>query len=63
MDYQQEVARLKTLLTQEQNVHREFRAQVYSDPEFRVIIERRLAEGRQQRTEAYRSKVLTEVAR
>jgi hypothetical protein len=45
MDPAQEVMRLKQLLQWEQNVHREFRAQVYGDPEFRAIIERRTAEA------------------
>jgi hypothetical protein len=36
-----EIGRLKQLLQWEQSNHREFRREIYSDPEFRVIFERR----------------------
>jgi hypothetical protein len=61
MDAVQEVARLKQLLAWEQNNHRAFRAEVYSDPEFSVIIERRGRERMQRRTEQYISRLLDDV--
>jgi hypothetical protein len=48
-----EVARLKQLLQWEQNNHRNFRREVYSDPEFRVIFERRQKENSRRRDRQY----------
>ncbi len=56
-----EVARLKTLLSQEQAIHREFRAEVFMDVEFAPIIERRQRGEQQQRTEDYTGKLLGEI--
>jgi hypothetical protein len=57
----EEVVRLKTLLEQEQACHREFRKEVFSDPEFKAIIERRGREAAQKRTEDYVDRLLDEV--
>jgi hypothetical protein len=53
-----EMARLKQLLQWEQNNHREFRQEIYSDPEFRVIFERRQRERSRRRDRRYALKSL-----
>ena len=56
----QEIERLKQLLQWEQNVHREFRTEVYSDPEFKVIFARRDRERSDRRTLEYLTKLMLE---
>jgi hypothetical protein len=56
------IERLKTLLQQEQAVHREFRTEIYSDPEFKVIFARRERERSDRRTMEYLTKLLLEAA-
>src|SRR5208283_2524452 len=56
-----EIARLKQLLIWEQNNHRAFRYETFTDPEFKVIIERRQRESSFQRTQEYQQKLLLEV--
>jgi len=58
----QEIARLKELLEQQQAQAREFRTEIYSDPEFKMIFERRQRERSQQRAENYTQKLLREIA-
>ena len=57
----EEVARLKELLRCEQANHREFRTQIYSDPEFKAIIERREIEKEVERTQEYIDGLLEEI--
>jgi hypothetical protein len=57
----EEVARLKELLRCEQANHREFRTQIYSDPEFKAIIERREKERQAQHSQEYLNNLLDEV--
>jgi len=56
----EEVSRLKELLRCEQANHREFRTQIYSDPEFKAIIERREREQYDERTQEYLDRLLGE---
>ena len=56
----EEVSRLKELLRCEQANHREFRTQIYSDPEFKAIIERREREQYDERTQEYFDRLLGE---
>ena len=57
----EEVSRLKELLRCEQANHREFRTQIYSDPEFKAIIERREREQYDERTQEYIDRLLGEI--
>ena len=56
-----EVLRLKELLRCEMSNHNKFRAEVYSDPEFKAIIERREKERQAQHSEEYLDNLLDEV--
>ncbi len=57
----EEVARLKELLRCEQANHTQFRYQIYSDPEFKAIIERREREKYDERTQEYIDRLLGEI--
>jgi hypothetical protein len=57
----EEVSRLKELLGCEQANHREFRTQIYSDPEFKAIIERREKEKYDECTQEYIDRLLGEI--
>jgi len=48
-----EVARLKQLLQWEQNNHRNFRQEIYADPEFHAIFMRRQREHSRRRDRQY----------
>jgi hypothetical protein len=56
-----EVAWLKEFLRCEQANHRKFRTQIYSDPEFKAIIERREKEKYDERTQKYIDRLLGEI--
>jgi hypothetical protein len=55
-----EVVRLKELLRCEMANHSAFRAQIYLDPEFKAIIERRDKEKHAERTQRYIDRLLKE---
>ena len=57
----EEVVRLKELLRCEMANHNKFRAEVYSDPEFKVIIERREKERQARHSQEYLNNLLDEV--
>jgi hypothetical protein len=57
----EEVVRLKELLRCEQANHRNFRLEVFRDPEFAVIIERRERERQQKHSEDYIRRTLEEL--
>ncbi len=57
----EEVARLKELLRCEQANHSAFRYQIYSDSEFKAIIERREIEKEAERTQKYIDGLLEEI--
>jgi hypothetical protein len=57
---EQEIARLRELLKNEQAIHREFRTEIYSDSEFKVIFMRRQREQSDRRTMEYLTKLALE---
>jgi hypothetical protein len=57
----EEVERLKELLRCEQANHTAFRAEIYSDPEFKQIFERRQKEKFAERTQSYIDRLLGEI--
>lgn len=58
--FTEEVIRLKELLRCEMANHAQFRTQIYSDPEFKAIIERRDKEKHAERTQQYIDRLLEE---
>jgi hypothetical protein len=57
----EEVARLKELLRCEQANHTAFRTEIYSDPEFKAILERRERQRYAERTQQYIDRLLGEI--